>query len=115
MDVAQSMQALQSAITTEIKKPVKAGERWKRLRTLVDTLASWWLSAGGKSLAPYVKANRRDGERAIVHGRFGKFLSLAIALFCGVDAFKRSEVEAAVTNVHETRLAFSNLEHDAAA
>jgi hypothetical protein len=35
--------------------------------------------------------------------------------FCGLDAFKRSEVEAAVTNVHEARLALSNLERDAAA
>ena len=32
------------------------------------------LSGGGRSLAPYVKANRRDGDRAIVHGRSGKFL-----------------------------------------
>jgi hypothetical protein len=105
LDVARSMHTLQSTIVAESKKPVNAGERRKRLRTLVETLASWWLAGGGTSLAPYVKANRRDGGRAIVHGRCGKFLRLAVALFCSVDAFKRSEVEAAVTNVHETRLA----------
>jgi len=38
-------------------------------------------------------------------GRSGlRFLNLAIAVFCGVDVFKLSEVEAAVTNVHEARL-----------
>jgi hypothetical protein len=112
MDVARSVLALQSAITAESKKPTTVGERRKRLRTLVDALAYWWLSGGGKSLAPNVKANRRDGDRAVVHGRSGRFLSLAIALFCSVDAFKRSEVEAAVTNVHEARLALSNSERD---
>ena len=115
LDVARSMHALETIIIAECKKPINAGERRKRLRTLLETLASWWSSGGGRSLAPYVKANRRDGDRAIVHGRSGKFLSLAIALFCSVDAFKRSEVEAAVTNVHEARLALSNLERDAAA
>ena len=115
MDVIRSGLSLQSVITDELKKRTNRGERRKRLRTLVDSLASWWLSEGGKSLAPNVKANRRDDDRAIVHGRYGKFLSLAIALFCGVDEFKRSEVEAAVTNVHEARLALSNLERDAAA
>ena len=114
LDVARSMHALQTTIIAESKKPINAGERRKRLRTLVETLASWWLAGGGTSLAPYVKANRRDGDRAIVHGRSGTFLRLAVALFCSVDAFKRSEVEAAVTNVHETRLALSNLERDAA-
>lgn len=115
LDVTRSMLALESAINTEAQKPIKAGERRKRLRTLVDALASWWLSGGGKSLAPYVKANRRDDDRAIVHGRTGRFLSLAIAVFCDVDVFKGSEVEAAVTNVHEARLALSNLERDTAA
>lgn len=105
LDVARSMHALQTTIIAESKKPIYAGERRKRLRTLVETLASWWLARAETSLAPYVKANRRDGDRAIVHGRSGKFLRLAVALFCSVDAFKRSEVEAAVTNVHETRLA----------
>ena len=115
MDITWGLIALQSVITAEIKKPTKVGERHKRLRTLVDTLASWWLAEGGRSLAPLVKANRRDGDRAIVHGRSGRFLNLAIALFCGADVFKETEVEAAVTNVHEARLASSNLEQDAAA
>jgi hypothetical protein len=104
LDVASNMLALQGAIGAETKKPSTTGERRKRLRTLLDALASWWLSGGGKSLAPYVRANRRDGDRAIVHGRSGKFLSLAVALLCEVDVFKTSEVEAAVTNVHEARL-----------
>jgi len=115
MDVVRSVQALESVITAEFKKTAERGERRKRLRTLVDALASWWLSAGGKSVAPYVKANRRDADRAVVHGRSGKFLNLAIALFCDVDAFKSSEVEAAVTNVHEERLAAKNLRRKAAA
>jgi hypothetical protein len=92
------MQSLQSAIATESKKPGKSGERRKRLRTMVEALADWWLSAG-KSLAPYVKANRRDKESAVVHGRRGKFLSLALAVFCSLDQFKQSEVEAAVTEL----------------
>jgi hypothetical protein len=115
LDVSRSALALDSAIAVETEKPINAGERRKRLRTLVEALADWWLSGGGKSLAPYVKASRRDGDRAIVHGRSGKFLNLAIAIFCRVDAFKRSEVQAAVTNVHEERLALSKLERDAAA
>jgi hypothetical protein len=112
MDVIGSMLALESVVTSESKKRAGRGERRKRLRTLVDTLASWWLSEGGKSLAPYVKANRRDKDRAIVHGRSGKFLSLAIALFCNLDGFKKSEVEAAVTNVDEAGLALRNLGGD---
>jgi hypothetical protein len=96
--------ALQSAIKTEEKKQTNAGERRKRLRTLVDALADWWQSTGG-SLASTVDANRRDDGPAVVHGRHGRFLTLAVALFCNVDGFKKSEVEAAVTNVHEKRLA----------
>jgi hypothetical protein len=56
-----------------------------------------------------VKANRRDHGLAVVHGRSGKFLELAVALFCGVDAFKNSQVEAAVTNVYEAQLAANEL------
>jgi hypothetical protein len=115
MDIISSGLALKSAIAAEEKKRTERGERRKRLRTLVDSLASWWLSAGGKSLAPYVRANRRDDGSAIVHGRSGKFLTLAIAIFCDVDAFKSTEVEAAVTNVHEARLASKNLGRKAAA
>jgi hypothetical protein len=104
MDVGVAGVALESAVETEEKKSTNAGERRKRLRTLVDALADWWQGTGG-SLAPYVQASRRDNDRAVVHGRHGDFLSLAIALFCNVDVFKESEVEAAVTNVHEKRLA----------
>jgi hypothetical protein len=105
LDIARSRLALQSAIDTEVKKPRKSGERSKRLRTLIEALASWWLLGGGKSIAPKVRANRRDDGPAVVHGRSGKFLELAIALFCGMDVFKHSEVEAAVTNVYEAQLA----------
>ncbi len=104
MDVAKAGLALQSAIKTEEKKNPKAGERRKRLRTLVDALADWWQSAGG-FLASTVDANRRDGGPAVVHRRRGRFLTLAGALFCKVDVFKETEVVAAVTNVHEKRLA----------
>jgi hypothetical protein len=78
LDVARNMHALHTTIIAESKKPINAGERRKRLRTLVETLASWWLAGGGTSVAPYVKANRRDGDRAIIHGRSGKFLGLAV-------------------------------------
>ena len=95
---------LQSTIEAENKKSRTTGERPKRLRSLSEALASWYLRGGGKSIAPYVKANRRDNGPAVVHARSGKFLELAVALFCCVDVFKRSEVEAAVTNVHEASL-----------
>jgi hypothetical protein len=104
LDIAGIRQALQSAINAEVKKSTKSGERSKRLRTLIEALASWWLLGGGRSISPYVKANRRDDGPAVVHGRSGKFLELAVALFCGVDVFKKAEVEAAVTNVHEAQL-----------
>jgi hypothetical protein len=103
-DVVRSFMALHTAIQTEQKKPPNAGERRKRLRTLVDALADGWQSAGRK-LGPTVVANRRDDGPAIVHGRRGDFLTLAVALFCKVDVFKETEVEAAVTNVHEKRSA----------
>jgi hypothetical protein len=104
MDATPLFMALQSAINTEKSKQTNAGERRKRLRTLVEALADWWQSLGG-SLAPTVDANRRDDGPAVVHGRHSAFLTFALALFCEVDVFKESEVEAAVTNVHERRLA----------
>jgi hypothetical protein len=104
MDLAQPCLALESAINGEINKRSNVGERRKRLRTLVEALADWWQSMGG-SLAPTVDANRRDDGPAVVHGRHGSFLKLAVALFCKVDVFKESEVVSAVTNVHEKRLA----------
>jgi hypothetical protein len=104
LNIAPIRQALQFAIDAETEKFGKGGERAERLRTLVEALASWWSMGGGRSIAPYVRANRRDDGKAVVHGRSGKFLELAVALFCDVDVFKVSEVEAAVTNAHERRL-----------
>jgi hypothetical protein len=104
LNIVRSRQALQFAIDAETDKFGKSGERAKRLRTLVDALAAWWSLGGGRSIAPYVKANRRDDGPAVVHGRTGPFVNLAVALLCGVDVFKISEVEAAITNVHEVRL-----------
>jgi hypothetical protein len=102
MDVAMAFQTLRSTIEKNQQAQVGPGERPKRLRTLVDALADWCQSRGWP-LAPTVKANRRDGAPAVVHGRHGDFLDLALALFSDVDEFKKSEVEAAVTNVHEKR------------
>jgi len=104
VEIAPKVLELESVVAAETRKPKIGGERQKRLRTLVDALASWWLAGGGRSLAPYVRANRRDNDRAIVHDRSGWFLNLAIAVFCGVDVFRQSEVEAAVTNVNEAQL-----------
>lgn len=106
-DISWSMLALQSAIDAEVTKPGKSGERSKRLRTVIEALASWWLLGGERSIAPYVSANRRDDGPAVVHGRSGKFLKLAVALLCSADVFKHSEVEAAVTNVYEAQLVAS--------
>jgi hypothetical protein len=107
MDLTLSCLAPESAINTEKNKQINAGERRKRLRTLVEALADWWQSTGG-SLASTVDANRRDDGPAVVHDRHGTFLKLAVALFCKVDVFKESEVVSAVTNVHEARLATSS-------
>src|SRR5262249_35383114 len=105
LKIVGSRQALQFTIDAEEKKSGKGGERSKRLRTLVEALATWWFLGGGGSIALYVKPNRRDNPKAVVHGRSGKFLELAVALFCDVDVFKNSEDEAAVTNVYEVQLA----------
>jgi hypothetical protein len=94
---------LRQTILAEQARQSRSGERQKRLRTLVESLADWWQS-NGRSLAPTVVANRRDGAPAVVHGRQGDFLQLAMDLFCNVDEFAHTEVEAAVTNVHEARL-----------
>lgn len=103
MNVAPHALALDNAIKTERASQTRSGERRKRLRTLVEVLADWWRSLGG-SLAPTVDASRRDGAPAVVHGRKGDFLQLAVKLFCYVDVFAHTEVEAAVTNVYEGRL-----------
>jgi hypothetical protein len=108
MDATPPFKALQSAISTEENKQTNAGERPKRLRTLIEALADRWQPIG-RSIAPTVDANRRDDGPAVVHGRRGPFLTLAVALFCEVDEFRESEVVSAVTNVHEKRLAATSL------
>jgi hypothetical protein len=106
MDIVPIMMALSHAIETEKKKPkpAKAGERKKRLRTLVEELAICWKSVTGKSLAPYVHAKRLDHRPALVIARRGRLVELAQALFSEVDEFTDSEVISAVTNVHENQL-----------
>jgi hypothetical protein len=106
MDIVPIMMSLSRAIEIEKAKlnTNKAGERKKRLRTLVEALVVWWASTIQKAWAPYVKANRRDHAPAVMHGRSGLFIDLAQAIFAGVDEFKESEVISAITNVHESRL-----------
>ena len=109
MDIVPVMRVLSRAIENERtkSKPGKAGERKKRLRTLVEALANWWRPLSGKSLAPYVHAKRRDHGRAVVVGRRGQFVELAQAVFAEIDEFKKSEVISAVTNVHESQLGWT--------
>jgi hypothetical protein len=92
---------LERLIERENAKPSKRGERQKRLRSLIESLKDWWISETGKSIAPYVEAKRLDHRSALVLGRKGEFVSLAVALFCQCDRFSESEVIAAITNVHE--------------
>ena len=101
--IAPHLLDLDRAIQLEDSK--LPGDRKERLRILIDFLADWWISKTGKSVAPYVVANRRDGDTAIVHGRRGDFLSLAVALFAEVDHFKELEIISAVTNMHKDRSA----------
>jgi hypothetical protein len=109
MDIVPVMRVLSRAIENERtkSKPGKAGERKKRLRTLVEALANWWRPLSGKSLAPYVHAKRLDHRRAFVVGRRGQFVELAQAVFAEIDEFKKSEVISAVTNVHESQLGWT--------
>jgi hypothetical protein len=103
MDIVSVMMDLSGAIETEKKfKLTTAGERKKRLRTLVEALAHWWKSVTGKSLVPYVQAKKRDDAPALVVGRYGPFIELAQALFSRTDGFKDSEVISTVTNVDES-------------
>ena len=106
MDIVPVMMVLFHAIENEKTKakPAKAGERKKRLRTLVEALANWWRALTGKSLAPYVHAKRLDDRPAFVVGRRGQFVELAQAVFSGTDEFKELEVISAVTNIHESQL-----------
>jgi hypothetical protein len=58
LDLAKVGSELERAISVEEKKPSRAGERKKRLRTLVDVLADWWESNVGKTLAcPFRKSH----------------------------------------------------------
>jgi hypothetical protein len=105
MDIVPIMLDLMRAIDDEKAKPKSAGERKKRLRTLVEALSNWWRSATGKSWAPYVHAKKMGRALpAFVVGRRGDFIELAQALFSSIDEFKESEVISAVTNVHESQL-----------
>jgi hypothetical protein len=107
LDIAAIPMKLKQAIEIETLKPkaAKSGERKKRLRVLVETLADWWKSVTGKSLAPYVHAKRLDHRPAMVIGRSGEFVALAQAVFSELDEFSDSEVISAVTNVYESDLA----------
>jgi hypothetical protein len=105
LQITSIAMTLGRAISSETVKVSSRGERKKRLRTLVESLADWWKSAIKKSLAPYVKAKRLGRRRTFVLGRGGAFIELATAMFSKVDEFKESEVISAVTNVYETQLA----------
>jgi hypothetical protein len=106
MDIVPVIRGLSRAIENERTKSKagKAGERKKRLRTLVEALANWWKRVTEESLAPYVHAKRLDHRPAFVVGRHGPFVELAQAVFSGIDQFKKSEVISTVTNVHESQL-----------
>ena len=106
LNIVSTVMRLIEAIDQEKHKPRSKGERKKRLRISVEALSDWWESTG-RSIAPYVKAKRRDNAPAVVIGRFGDFVSLAIAVFCKLDSFSEAEVTAAITNVHKARLAKS--------
>jgi hypothetical protein len=107
LDIAAIPMRLEQAIEIETGKPkaAKSGERKKRLRISVESLADWWKSVTGKSLAPYVHAKRLDHRPAMVIGRSGEFVALAQAVFSELDEFSDSEVISAVTNVYESDLA----------
>jgi hypothetical protein len=102
LEMVPHVMNLQHLIRSEEAK--KRIGRKQRLRILVDLLADWWMAETGKSVAPYVVANRRDGDTAVVHGLKGEFLSLAIALFGEIDRFKESEINSAVVNMYNDRL-----------
>lgn len=104
LDLVTVAQKLARAIDLEGAKPSKSGDRKRRLRHLVETLANWWVAKIRRPLAPYVYAKRGEGEPAFVVGRQGDFIELATTLLCQIDNFKESEVISAVTNVHESRL-----------
>jgi hypothetical protein len=114
LEMAPHILNLQRAIEIQKLKRSQVGERKKRLRILTESLAKWWVSEIGTSIAPYVRAKRLDGGKALLLGREGQFLSLAIALFCQTDRFKESEVISAVTSVHKDFLAKKNSQQTSA-
>jgi hypothetical protein len=104
-DLVPCAYALDELLTIETAKPKpgKRGERKKRLRILVEELAKWWNSATKRSIAPYVQAKRLGHRPALVLGRSGAFVELALSLFCEIDEFTSSEVTSTITNVHESQ------------
>jgi hypothetical protein len=96
--VAEANLKLRSALDREKAKPGRTGERRKRLRSLVETLADWWLSNRGSAPAVIPKS-KRSAKRRVHLGYEGPFLDLARALFCELDEFTDDEVVATVKNV----------------
>jgi hypothetical protein len=108
LEMVPHVMNLERLIRSEDAK--QPGGRKKRLRVLVDLLADWWIAETGSLVAPYVVANRRDGDTAVVHERRGEFISLAIAVFGEVDRFKESEIVSAVINMHKDRFVEQKLQ-----
>jgi hypothetical protein len=114
LELTAPLLKLELLVERDDRKPAARGRPRVRLRTLVDALADWWQSMG-HSIAPTVDVDRRQRakgkprgaarrrRRPTVFGRHGQFLKFATALLCQLDHFEFTEVEAAVTNVHEAR------------
>ena len=103
MEVAPQALALKNAISAETAKQTKSGERPKRLNT-----ASRLSPTGGSQ--PGDRWRRLSMPIGAMMMRLrssmaaAESLQLAVALFCEIDVFAHTEVEGAVTNVHEARL-----------
>jgi len=87
LDAVRLSERLDRVVENEDARPDRVGDRKRRLRTLIDALAMWWLSA----------------IRRPLH-RKGAFLDLACALFCKIDCFRDSEVASALSNVYDSEL-----------
>jgi hypothetical protein len=93
---------LKDALRAETLRPRRRGERKKRLRTIVDELASWWRSLGRKVTVRNVTQSRKVGigkRKRDVLGHEGEFLDLSRALLTRLDKFNDSEVVATVKTV----------------
>ena len=104
MEVAPQALALKNAISAETAKQTKSGERPKRLRTLVEVFCPTGGSQPGdcrRRLSMPIGAMMMRLRSSMAAA--GKFLQLAVALFCEIDVFAHTEVEGAVTDVHEAR------------